>query len=217
MKNILIIIASLLSLAVSCEKECEENTESCSRDALVVIDPNSFDMQKFGFRNNESLLYGHANAIKQVANVGEIEWVANNTVRKLPSGKYYLLISNYIDTSWYNLESWAYKRDNMIIKFNPFAYGKQALSDEDTYDQNNKLNYARYVRWLDDYFDASWEIDLDNKSYIKVTSLDYDNKMIEGEFDLYFKMSRQSTLPGGVKYAEKIRFRCGKFKSRIVE
>ena len=167
-------------------------------------------------RNNESSLFGHTNAIKQVDKQGEIEWFGNNSVERLPSNEHYLLIGNYIDTSWIGLEYWAYQRENIGIKFDPYTLGRQVVLDESAYTKNNTVNYARYIRWIDDYLDASWDIDLTEDSYINVVKIDQGTKIVEGEFNLHFKLKEQSSLPG-VLYSDKIRFRCGKFKSKIVE
>lgn len=219
MKKLLVITAIAFSLFSRCKKDCGENimsNESCDTDSLVVIDSNSLDLQKFVTRKNVSSLFGQANAIKQVDKQGEIEWVGNNSIQKFPSNEYYLLITNYADTSWVGLEYWAYQRENIGVKFDPYTLGRQVVLDENAYSKNKTLNFARYNIWLDDYLDASWDINLAEGSYINVVKIDQSTKIVEGEFNLYFKLKEQSSLPG-VMYSDKIRFRCGKFKSKIVE
>ncbi len=218
MKKILIFLTAIL-VFLSCKDECGDNNlsiDTCDRDSLIVINDSSPDLQKFVIRNDTSSLYGFTNAIKSALDQGEIEWIGNNLISRLTSGEYYLQIPNYADSSWLGLEFWAYLRESLIIKFNPYYFEKQKIFDENSYNNSSSKNYARYFRWVDDYSDASWDIDLAEDSYIIVTKIDQNTKIAEGEFELYFKIKEQSKLPG-IVYSNKVQFRCGKFKSKIFE
>ncbi|HAD11600.1 MAG TPA: hypothetical protein DCF33_04085 [Saprospirales bacterium] len=218
MKKILILITAVLFLP-RCQDDCRDInlcTETCDRDSLIVINANSPDLRKYVIRRDSFSWHGHSNAIKSVPDQGEIEWVGNNSISRLPSGEYYLQIANYVDTSWVDLEYWANLRERVSVKFNPYNLGVQKILNENAYVNNHIKNYAIYIRSIDDYTDASWDIDLSENSYVHVTKVDQKSKIAEGEFDLHFKIREQSKLPG-VLYSDKLRFRCGRFKARIFE
>lgn len=198
-----------------CRMECIDlRNSSCETHDLEVCDTSSFDMQKFVTRNNESAAYGTAQAIKSVPAVGEVEWKANNTIIKISEDYYFLSMANYADTGWIGLEHWAYLRDVVLVRIDPFYIGEQKILSIEEFEMDSTVNYSRYIRSLDDYFDASWNVEEGCDSYVNVTFVDVSEGIVEGEFDLHFIIDRQSTLPG-VLYAERIRFRCGKFRARI--
>lgn len=205
-------------LIFGCEKECPEegfeNPSCCSAACYKTPNPNSFDLKKFVTRNDESAAYGICTAVKHVEGDGAIDWVANNGMVTFPDGSVYLGLANYSDTAFYGLEVWAYRRENILIKFDPEIQEAQPLFDHVSFQNDETLSYARYDRRLDDYYDAGWKIDLNRKSYIQVTEYDRENKMVTGEFNLFFVIDIPTTYPG-ITSAERVNFRCGKFRAKI--
>ena len=216
MKKILFFLCIISQLA--CKKNCEAPTltsDPCSLDSLKIIDTTCFDLRKYVIRNDTSSLFGHATAIKSVAEKGEIEWVSNNSILHFPN-EHYLILNNYLDTAWVGLESWAFLREYIIVRFNPYVLGRQTIFDENSYNADSTANYAKYLMWFDDYAAGSWDIAPSKSNYLSVTAIDQVNKIIEGEFGLHFILKEQSTVPG-VLFSDKITFRCGHFKSKIIE
>lgn len=217
MKYIFIFLVFGLAALSACKKECQGDpvvVESCDTTGLVVLDSKEPSLRKYTIRNDTTALYGYATAIKSVLEKGEITWIANNGIGNV-NGQYYFGMSNYGDTSWYNLEIWAYLREGIGIKFNPFSLGKQKVLDEQAYMADSTVNYGIYHKYHDDYTEAGWKINTRKESYITVSSIDRENKIIEGEFDLHFILIGQNPISS--PYAENIRFRCGKFKAKIFE
>jgi hypothetical protein len=201
-------------LHLSCEGDCYSFSESCDTNALIVCDSNSADLKRYVTRNDSTAIYGTAQAIKSVPDVGEIAWVANNSILKLTEDDYFLHMQNHADTSWVGLEFWAYMREDILTRFDPFYIGEQKVYNRSTYQQDSTVNYSRYVTNLDDFRDAGWQLDESRDNFITVTFLDHADEIVEGEFDFHFSMIEQSTLPG-VIYSENVRFRCGRFKAKI--
>lgn len=187
----------------------------CDLDSLKIIDSTCFSLQKYVIRMDESALYGHASAIKSVPEKGEIEWVANNGILHVQN-EYNLSLGNYSDTSWTGLEFWAFRREILLIKFNPYKKGEQAIYDQDSYSTDTTKNYAQYRMWFDDFADGSWDIDKTENNYVTVTSINPENNVAEGEFNLHFILREQSTVPG-VVLSNNIHFSCGHFKAKIYE
>lgn len=217
MKNIAPFFIIFL-LIVSCKKNCDEGSptfDPCDVNSLKIIDSTCFDLTKYVIRNDSFSYFGHATAIKSVPNKGEISWIANNSIGKVPEG-YYIGFGNYIDTSWIDLEFWAFRREIILIKFNPYQKGEQVIYDEERFKLDSTVNYAWYEMRFDDFHDGSWRLDTNQKNFINVSSIDTANKVVEGEFKLHFLLSRKSTVPG-VVYSDSINFRCGHFKSKIFD
>ena len=219
--KIIIIFISIILCFLGCQRdECSYNSsESCDRSSLVVIHPNSRDLFKFILRPDTFSDYKNlnVNAVKSVPSQGEIEWVGNNVIVKYPSsGECYLKIANYVDTTWRDLEFWAYRREVIGIKFDPYSYQKQKIYDESAYLLDNSKNYSRYDLWADDVHDAEWYLDTSEDNWIQVTKLDKNTKIAEGEFLLHFRIKTKITGTGET-YSDKVNFRCGRFKAKIYE
>lgn len=135
-------------------------------------------------------------------------------MKMLQDGSVYLDLTNYSDTAYHGLEAWAYLRETILIKFDPEIQGAQPLYDRATFQKDNKTSFAKYDRWFDDYYDAGWKIDLSQKSYILVTEYDRVNEIVSGEFNLFFVIDKPTTYPG-ITSAERVNFRCGKFRAKI--
>ena len=220
MKKIIIFISAILCFLGCQQDECSPiSSGSCDRSSLVVINPNSRDLFKFILRPDTSSDYanGNANAIKSVPGQGEIEWVGNNRIGKyISSGECYLGITNYVDTTWRDLEFWAYLREGIAIKFDPYSFQRQKIYDESAYLLDNSKNYSLYVRNFDDVVDAEWYLDTSEDNWIQVTKLDKNTKIAEGEFLLHFRIKTKITGTGNT-YSDKVNFRCGRFKAKIFE
>lgn len=214
-KNIILCGAAIFVgfMLESCD-ECSSVSDACDKESLKICDPDSDDLKKYVTRNDSSAVYGMAQAIKSVPESGEIEWIANNFILKLTGDDYYLYIENYADTSWVGLEYWAFQREDILTKLDPFYVGEQSIFSKSTFDQDSTVNYSRYVTNLDDFRDAAWQINEAHDNFITVTYVDHVTEVIEGEFVLHFSMTDQSTLPG-VSYSEDVVFRCGRFKAKI--
>ena len=220
MKKIIIFISAILCFLSCKQDECSPiSSESCDRSSLVVINPNSRDLFKFILRPDTFTDYKNlnVNAVKSVPGQGEIEWVGNNgIIRFISSGECYLSIANYVDTTWRDLESWAFLREVVLTKFDPCSYQKQKIFDESAYLLDNSKNYSRYIRNFDDVVDAEWYLDTSEDNWIQVTKLDKNTKIAEGEFLLHFRIKTKITGTGNT-YSDKVNFRCGRFKAKIFE
>ena len=188
--------------------------ESCDTTTLVIIDSTAPSLRKYIIRSDSTATYGYATAVKSVPQKGEVTWIANNNITKV-SNKYYLLMANYGDTAWVNLEFWAYLRENIGIKFDPFTLGRQKVLDEQSYLADSTVNYSFYIKNHDDFTEATWKIIPQDDNYIIVNKIDHENKIIEGEFDLHYILTSENSVDG--PYSRIIRFRCGKFKAKIFE
>ena len=218
MKKIIIFISVILCF-LGCQRDeySPNSSESCDVSSLVIINPNSRDLFKYVIRPDTVSVYGNANAIKSVPGQGEIEWIGKNSITNiLSSGEYYLLMANYVDTTWRDLEYWAFLRENIGIRFYPFSCKKQKIYDESAYLLDNSKNYSRYILWADDVLDAEWYLDTSEDNYIQVTKLDKNTKIAEGEFLLHFRIKTKITGTGNT-YSDKVNFRCGRFKAKIFE
>ncbi len=205
---------------MGCKKDCEEISEQppliCGVE-LFIEDSSSIDVQHYVIRNDSSSLYGVATAIKHVPEIGAIEWIGNNRVIQIYTENYFLGLSNFSDTAWYNLEPWAFSREGVTIKFNPYSLCKQKVFDEATYKRDTTSNYAIFKMNADDFTLATWEIDTKKDSYITVTDFDTSQNVVEGYFDLYFTKVNENSPPSIGSFAEKVEFGCGKFKAKIFE
>ncbi len=188
---------------------------SCSKERGDLDSP---DLEKYLIRDDSTFMYGFATAIKVVPDRGSIRWTANNYIGSY-KGNYGLALINYGDTTnWQLLEKRAFVRESLTCEFDPFKIGKQKIVDKISSERDPNLNRGRYHKSADggDVSDAAWDIDMSKDSYVKVEKIDRVRKVIEGSFDLHFKVVSQSTLPG-IKYAERARFKSGKFKAKIFE
>lgn len=196
MKCILVFLVFAFAALSACKKECPGDpviVESCDTTGLVVHDSKEPSLRKYVIRNDSTALYGYATAIKSVPEKGEITWVANNRIGNV-NGVYYLGMSNYGDTAWYNLEFWAYWRDGIGVKFDPFTLGKQIVLDEQFYMTDSTVSYSIYNKYHDDYKEAGWKTNTYKENYIIVNRIDFENKIIEGEFDLHFILIGQNPI-----------------------
>ena len=219
MKVFIFVMLANMATIYGCQKECSEYSiasESCDPNHLVICDSSSFDLKNYVFRKDDSYLTGTATAVKFAFGKGEKQWVANNGIIGFNEENYFLSLANYADTSWVGLEYWAYLREVLLIKLNPYQIGIQQIVNEEDYESDSTVFYGRYYKWVNDILDAKWEINTDKTSFILISSIDTIHDVVAGEFDLYFKLTEQSILPG-VNYASEVRFRCGKFRSRIIE
>lgn len=219
MKNTLYsLMAFSVLLVCGCQKECPdagfENPSCCSAACYKTTNPNSFDLNKFVTRNDDSAPFGICSSVKHVEGIGAIDWTANNRIIAFSDGSVYLDLVNYSDTAFHGLEVWAYLRETILIKFEPEKQDVQPLYDKVAFQKDKQLSYAEYDRWFDDYYDAGWKIDLNRKSYILVTEYDRENKIVAGEFNLFFVIDKPTTYPG-ITSAERVNFRCGKFRAKI--
>lgn len=217
MKYIFVFLALGLAALSACKKECAGNpivVESCDTTGLVVLDSKEPSLRQYVIRNDSTALYGYATAIKSVPGKGEINWIANDRIGNV-NNQYYLFMPNYGDTAWHNLEFWAYLREGIGIKFDPFTLEQQQVLDENAYLADSTVNYSYYKKQHDDIVEAGWKINTQEENYITVNSIDREKNIIEGEFDLHFSLIGQNHVDG--PYAETIRFRCGKFKAKIFE
>lgn len=219
MKNVLCLLMAFgILLILGCQKDCPdegyENPSCCSAACYKTTNPNSFDLKKFVTRNDTTISFGTSSSVKHVEGIGAIDWIGNNRIIGFSDGSFYLAQSNFSDTAFYGLEVWAYRRENILIKFDPEMQGAQPLYDNATFQKDNQSSFARYDRWFDDYYDAGWKIDLTRKSYIQVTEYDRENKIVSGEFNLFFVIDQPTTYPG-ITSAECVNFRCGKFRAKI--
>ncbi len=202
MSQYLYLLFPLTALLISCSKERG--------------DLDSPDLEKYLIRDDSSFMYGFATAIKVVPGRGSIRWIANNRIID-NKGRYGMSFTNYGDTTnWRDLEGTAFLREAISIEFDPFSLNKQKIVDDISNQKDPKLNLGNYFKLADggDVLDATWDIDMSKDSYVKVEKIDRVRKVIEGSFDLHFKVVSQSTLPG-IKYAERARFKSGKFKAKI--
>ncbi len=205
MRHSLYLLLLLTALLLSCSKERG--------------DLDSPDLEKYLVRDDSTFMYGFATAIKVVPDRGSIRWIANNYILTY-KGRYGLALENYGDTT--NWRSWQpginFSRELINCEFNPFKMGKQKIVNNALKMSTPNLNEGTYSKSADggDILDATWDIDMSKDSYVKVEKIDRVRKVIEGSFDLHFKIVSQSTLPG-VKYAERVRFKSGKFKAKIFE
>lgn len=216
MNKFLYCLATLL-LLFSCKKNCDilPPLDECSLNDLKIIDATCFDLKKYVIRNDSGALFGHATAIKSVPGKGEIAWISNNVIRQV-NGVHYLFLSNFLDTSWVGLEYWAFRRENIIITFNVNSETQQIIADENSYEADTSIHYGIYRLYFDDFPGGTWNIDLNKKSYLMITSFDEANKIVEGEFDLHFVLLGPSSVPG-VVLSDSIHFRCGHFRAKVFE
>ena len=212
--NDLIVFITVLFFLVSCERNCEMLNTSCIDYSLIpknnVLD--SPDLQKYQIRDDSSM----ALANKLVPRQGHINWHSNCNIGINKSG-YFLELRNYSDTTdWRNFRIYEYQREVIALECNSQSKGMQKLYDDNSHKMDSTLPRAAYFKALSDgdILDAEWSIDNSYDSYIEVIKIDSISKLIEGNFDLYFKLSSQSTRPN-VNYADKAQFRCGKFRVKI--
>lgn len=214
MKIVLTLILIYI-FSIGCQKDhqCGERIDDCSLKHLIVCDSNSIDLIKYTTRGN-GYPVGFAQAIKEVAEAGEIEWKANCLGARLDGGNYYISLSNYSDTAWVGLEPWAFFRENILIKFSLDINQKQILLPESEFLIDTTINYARYSKNLDDIPVVNWQLDTTYESYIIITSYDSSSNLVKGLFDLSFVKLIDNSGPGDY-YSNRIRFRCGNFEGII--
>jgi hypothetical protein len=125
-----------------------------------------------------------------------------------------LYLSNYADTSHWNLESWAYLRETITINFHVLKIGVYKVKSE--IKSNNEPNSVSGIYLLveDDVPRGRWEIDETKENYLEITHIDALKKIIEGEFQLHFVAERKNNAP---QFSSKFSFHCGKFKAGIFE
>jgi hypothetical protein len=197
----------------SCKKKDEclsTNCSPCQIDSTLNVDLASIDLFKYVLRDSVWAPYS-ASAVKEIPRKGAIEWQSNNSVTHIiQENEYYLKMANFGDTSWVGYEFWAFTREVIGIKFNPFKIGKQKLLDESSHAKDSKVSFSSYILWSDDVINASWNLDLAAENYIKVTHFDKKQDIVEGTFLLHFNNSGKN-----LDYADKAIFRCGKFKAKI--
>ena len=210
MKYVSILIIILL-FSPGCYKEhqCGERIDDCSLKHLVVCDPNSVDLRKYTIRG-EGFSVGSASAIKEVADAGEIEWIANCRGARIDENTQYISFRNYSDTPWIGLEYWAYLREAISIKYSMDLNQKQIIFPESEFLVDSTKNYAWYDKNYDDVTVVRWQIDPDVESYIIITSYDSINDLVKGVFDLSFVKLIDNSSPDE-SYSDHIRFRCGRF------
>ncbi|MDQ3143162.1 MAG: hypothetical protein M3Q56_13045 [Bacteroidota bacterium] len=217
MKNHIWSIA-ILFFIIACDKDCESNiAEDCDVQNLKIIDPNCIDLYKYTIRHDTSYQFGYSNCIKSIPGKGEIDWIANNRFFKFGLN-YYLGMTNYADTSYVDLELWAFLREGLAIKISDLECKKYIIYSEYEFRIDSNLNYGIYNKNFDDFFgEAKWDIDTRKQSYLsidKIDTLPSNDIIITGKYDLNFKMTKQSTDPK-YQYQEIIRFRCGQFRTKL--
>ena len=200
-KNLFILITAS-SFFGSCERKCEMLSVLCIDYTLIPIsnELNSPDLQKYQIRDDSSM----ASAIKLVPGQGYINWKANTNISINKSG-YFMELRNYSDTTdWRNFRIYEYQREVIAFEFNLQSKGMQKLYDDDAHKIDTTLPRVVYFKSQSDgdIPDADWSIDNSYDSYIEIIKIDSISKLIEGNFDLYFKLTSQSTRPN-VKYADK--------------
>lgn len=208
----------MLGCTIACDKDClKKMTDDCDMHNLKIIDPKCIDLSKYTIRQDTSFQYGYSTCIKSILGKGEIQWTANNSIRKLIGG-YYLSFSNYSDSTWRDLEYWAFLREVILIRIDKLNISKKFITNETQYKNDTSLNYGLYNKNFDDFFgEAKWEIDISKQSYLSINKIDTLNSndiIVSGEYDLNFRLTKQSVDPK-FQYEEIIRFRCGQFKVKL--
>jgi len=214
-------ILLLLIVFFRCEETCPGLNSECL-DFSIIPDRNvnnSVDLQTYLLKEDSSYLLNgdtfYTEAIKLVPKQGYIDWRANCAFFKY-DGQFGLYFNNYGDTTnWHDLFIYAYQREHItIFNFNLELATKQLLVDEDTFNKNRTLAKCIYTKSAGhgDIFDAIWRADLSEESYIELTKIDSVNQILEGNFNLFFKLETQD-LNHPYRYAEKAQFKCGKFKA----
>ena len=223
-RNLLFVI--LLCSQLSCEKECALKMESCIDYNLIPEEniANSWDLQKYLIKTNSTYLTGKdtcfASAIKLVPTQGFIDWRSNIVMAKMKE-IYYINLTNYVDTSfWINFDPWDALREYLFIEIKNLQIGKIQIYNFSMYKLDTTLNYVSYRKMGDggDVFDAKWELDIKENNNLEITSIDTIKHIVEGNFHFYFNLIEQSRLPPswGIKYSDKVQFRCGKFKTKLI-
>lgn len=217
-------ILLFLMVLISCDKNCEIPYYDCIDYSLIPRQnvKNSKDLERYLLKEDTTYFkFGEtlfATAAKVVPSQGSILWKVNNNI-VFYRGKYGLSLRNYADTSdWEFNFDWAYQREIISAEFDINKFGKQKLVNEETYLFDTTLLRSKYLKAADDgdVLDAIWQIDMAHESYIEITKIDWNKMIVEGNFDLYFKIDLQSTLPKTI-YSDKAHFRCGKFRAAIQE
>ncbi|MEP7196009.1 MAG: hypothetical protein ABI851_05775 [Saprospiraceae bacterium] len=199
---------------LSCTKDCNICTINCIDSSIIPAQNvmNSADLKRYLVRPDT---FG-ANAIKIVPFQGYINWEGNIEVNHR-SNIYTILFSNYSDTTnWQNSDNWAFRRENIIIEFDIEKSGRQKSYDEEANYKDSTLLRSIYFKVTadGDVSDANWQLDLNFESYIEITKIDKLKSSMEGNFNLYYKLQKQSTIPN-IKYSNNAQFKCGYFKSSL--
>ena len=150
-------------------------------------------------------------ATKEVPGLGSVDWTAN-TLAFIKDNKINLHLQTYQDTiDKFQREHLGFNNVEII------ANKKIEIYDVDNFQKNTDLPFGAYGRLLadGDVADGFWTIDMSKTNYIRMTKIDLDKRIVEGEFDVHFRMKTQST--NGTLYSERINFKSGKFVAEIAK
>lgn len=185
--------------------------QNCKKEEAPKNDPGYFkspvDLEPLTFLPDSFL----CTATKEVPGLGSIPWTANCEV---------YIADNTLQLRFRTMQDTITKgiREHLSISYVPMMPKQHIVGYFDAYAQPPVFNtFATYGRSLDDgdVADGFWTVDESKVNFIEITRLDFEEKKVEGRFDLYFLMKEQGTH--GTLYSEQINFKSGSFTARIVE
>jgi hypothetical protein len=147
-------------------------------------------------------------ATKEVPGLGTVSWTANTRAWISDNNMLNINFMTYTDTVY------QYQREHIGIQYIPIRLGDHTVYDDH---KNRTTTVGIYARLLadGDVSDAAWRPDLSKNNYVRLTKIDLENRQLEGEFDLHFKIIIQGKH--GTAFSERINFKSGKFRAKIRE
>lgn len=185
-------LALLMILGLNCKKEEDFHVNPIDLEILTPL-PSDY----------------LCTATKVVPGLGSVNWTAN-AYASMKDEKISIAFITFQDTLNKELRE-VFRLNNVEISNNK----KIRVYEDEYYQKNNNAAFGTYSRRLDDgdVADGFWTVDNSKCNYVKFTKIDLGNRILEGEFDVHFKMKTQST--NGTLYSERINFKNGKFSAEI--
>ena len=181
---------------------------SCKKEPAVVIVPPTPLVIEPDYPVNDKYTVLNAPTIDLLMRLPVenkiYKWKANISAAYIPADSSVFGLSIY---TFYKYDS-TQPRECLLPGDIPLQVGKYPLTGPY---QKGKI-YGLFFRQVDDgAIDGDYEIDNDEKSWIEVTSVDWKNHKVAGNFDLHFKISQPSSLP----YPEKVHFYHAPFDVKV--
>jgi hypothetical protein len=176
---------------------------SCSKE--LIKDSSSLekfeDLTQLVIRPNNDNLY--ATAVKVIPDGRSVSWKANTYVYP---GEFNCTFFNLSDTMNYFTREFLINEKldtSILITQKVFKF------------RTPNVLTCFFTRTEDDgcFSDGEWDLDDSLNNYIRLTKYDYKNKIVEGEFEANFKLTKQGIM--GYKFAEKFSLKNGKFRARL--
>ena len=137
-------------------------------------------------------------ATKEVPGLGSVNWTANS-VGQIVRGKLLFTCITFQDSINFEL------REILGVGNIPLEIGNNILGNDINFPFSG---YGTAVA-DGDLINAEWGLNLEQDNYFEVLQLDTISHIVEGKFDLHFKMTRQGSF--GFVHSERINFKNGGF------